>query len=146
MTPSQNVSADIPRITAPGEHARTVASAPSIEARTWVIIAANSVSVPTALAGMKTRPIWFVTPDGRMAPISACTTVLVAGARTPNLKRGASASGIGALVYRRPDSVDWNLRHARRRRFDSGAPFPLPWRAAVRRHSIYPYVPYGAGL
>src|SRR4030095_3769334 len=101
MTPSQNVSADIPRITAPGEHARTVASAPSIEARTWVIIEANSVSVPTGVSGMKTRAIWFVTPDGRMASNSGCTTVLVAGARTPNLKRGASASGIGALVYRR---------------------------------------------
>jgi hypothetical protein len=101
MTPSQNVSADMPRITAPGEHARTVASAPSIDARTWVIIEANSVSVPTGVSGMTTRAIWFVMPDGRMASNSGCTTVLVAGARTPNLKRGASASGIGPIVYRR---------------------------------------------
>ena len=85
----------MPRITAPGEHARTVASAPSIEARTWVIIDANSVSVPTGVSGMTTRAIWFVTPGGRMASNSGCTMVFVAGARTPNLKRGASASGIG---------------------------------------------------
>jgi hypothetical protein len=129
----------MPRITAPGEHARTVASAPSIEARTCVIIEANSVSVPTGVSGITTRAIWFVTPRGRMASNSGCTTVLVAGARTPNLKRGASASGIGRLVYRRLAVAAGGFRTlepASRRpaRFDSGAPDPLPWRAAVRRH------------
>ena len=40
------------------------------------------------------RAKWLVTPRGRIASNSGCTTVLVLGAMTPNFIRQPSASAI----------------------------------------------------
>jgi hypothetical protein len=46
----------------------------------------------TRTSGMTRREWWLVTPHGRIASNSGCTVVLVDGARTANLPRGASES------------------------------------------------------
>src|SRR5688572_3492000 len=52
----------------------------------------NERSSVTRTSGMTRREWWLVTPHGRIASNSGCTEVLVDGARTANLPRGASES------------------------------------------------------
>src|SRR6185503_21280631 len=58
------------------------------------IITMNERSSVTRTSGMIKREWWLVTPHGRIASNSGCTAVLVDGASTANLPRGASESVI----------------------------------------------------
>ena len=70
----------------------TRSSAWKVSLRTSSINWLKSSSLLTGLSGMWMRPMWLVTPIGRMSSNSGCTDVFVEGAITPNLQRHANAS------------------------------------------------------
>ena len=86
-TPPQNVGIDIAMIRWPGLHVITRSTAPWRSGPMASTICSNSVSLVSGRSGMWMRPIWLVTPRGRMASVSGCTIVLVEGMTMPSLRR-----------------------------------------------------------
>src|SRR5262245_37705172 len=70
---------------------------------------------------MMRREWWLVTPQGRMASNSGCTEVLVDGASTANLPRGASESVTALECHRHPHG---RTRHDEPRQSRSQAEVP----------------------
>jgi hypothetical protein len=75
----------------------TASTAGSSAALIAAVIALKLALSVTLMSGIIAREKWLVTPGGRMASISGCTTVLVDGATTPNLRRYPRLSGIFPL-------------------------------------------------